>query len=370
MRVRINWSYVMAIAIAGGVAWWMSQGDIIRGGRADTTNSEPPPAERNAQADEERFAVRVRTFGARDRVDALSVRGRTEADTNVSVRVETSAQIEEVLVQEGAHVKAGDVLCKLDLGARRARVLHAQARLAQARLEYDANSQLVQKGFASQTVVAAMKAELDAAQATLEEAEQEFDHAEVEAPVDGIVQSPIVEVGEVLEPGGVCATLIKPDPMLFVGQVSEREIGKLSIGDNATVATVTGQNVDGTIRYIANAADPETRTFRIEILMPNADQEIRDGLTALAEIPLPSTRAHLISPGVLVLDDAGRLGVRTLADGDKVKFMPVNILADTASEGVWIAGLPETVTLITVGQDYVVHGEHVRAVFETAGAAQ
>ncbi|MEM1045695.1 MAG: efflux RND transporter periplasmic adaptor subunit [Pseudomonadota bacterium] len=366
----MKWSYLLAVAIAGGIAWWMLQGDIVVGGRADASNAVPPPAERNASSSEELFAVRVQTFAARERHTDLEIRGRTEADAKVSVRTETGARVEEVLVTEGALVNAGDVLCRLDGGARRAKVLQAKAKLAQAKLEFEANTKLSDKGFATQTKVATMKASLDAAQAEFEEAEIELDRIIITAPVSGTVQSPMVEVGEVLAQGDICATLVNVDPMLFIGQVSERDIGTLTIGDEARVETVVGDKATGRIRYIAPASDPETRTFRVEVMLANEDHRIRDGLTASARIPLPPTRAHLITPGVLVLNDAGRLGVRGINEENRVIFLPVRILADTPDQGVWLQGLPETVTIITVGQDYVVDGQEVRPVIETAEASQ
>lgn len=374
MKLRINWSYVLALAIACGIAWWMLHGEIVRGGRADAANATPPPAERVSADTEAPFAVRVRTFKARERNSVLTMRGRTEADTKVAVRAETGARVEEVLVGEGARVSPGDVLCRLDYGARRAKVLHAKAQLAQATMEYEASSELNKKGFAAETRVATLRAALDAAQATLEEAELELDRAIVRAPVAGTVQSPIVEVGEVLAAGDICASLINVDPMLFIGQVSERDIGLIQVGDKATVRTVTGDSVEGRIRYIAHAADPETRTFRIEIQMANADRRIRDGLTASATVPLEATRAHLMTPGLLVLDDSGRLGVRTVGEDAVVRFVPVEIIADTGADGVWVGGLPDEVRIITVGQDYVVAGQKVEPVpdksVETAEAQQ
>jgi len=370
MALGIRWSYVLAVAIAGGIGWWMSQGEIIVGGRADSPNAEPPPAERNARTSQELFSVRVATFTAQDRLSALEIRGRTEADAKVSVRVETGARVQELFVREGARVAVGDPLCRLDLGARRAKMLQAKAQLAQARLEYEANTKLNTKGFATEMKVASMKASLDAAAAEVQEAEIEMNRAIIKAPVAGTVQSPMVEVGEVLSQGGICATLINVDPMLFIGQVSERDIGKIEVGGEAHVETVVGDKVSGDIRYISPASDPETRTFRVEIQIPNADREIRDGLTAAANIPLPVTKAHLMTPGVLVLNDAGKLGVRTVTSEDLVKFMPVNILADTGSKGVWINGLPDEVTIITVGQDYVIEGQKVVPVVETAEVRQ
>jgi len=74
--------------------------------------------------------------------------------------------------------------------------------------------------------------------------------------------------------------------------------------------------------------------------------------------------AHRISPALLALDDEGRVGVRTLDGDNRVVFNLVKILNDDGGS-VWISGLPETATLITVGQELVVPRQQVDAVFET-----
>jgi multidrug efflux system membrane fusion protein len=164
--------------------------------------------------------------------------------------------------------------------------------------------------------------------------------------------------------------LINVDPMLFIGQISERDVGKVAVGNGATVETVIGDKVDGTIRYISPAADPETRTFRVEIQIPNTDHTIRDGLTASARIPLPAGKAHLMTSGVLVLNDAGELGVRTVGPQNDVAFQPIKILADAGSDGIWVSGLPLEVTIITVGQDYVTDGQKIQPILQSADAGQ
>ena len=78
--------------------------------------------------------------------------------------------------------------------------------------------------------------------------------------------------------------------------------------------------------------------------------------------------AHQISPAVLALDDSGQSGVHTVGADGRVRFRPVDIVAD-GGEGVWVTGLPETVTLITVGHQLVVDGERVEVRLEGGSEA-
>ena len=114
----------------------------------------------------------------------------------------------------------------------------------------------------------------------------------------------------------------------------------------------------------ASSADPATRSFAIEIELPNADGSLRDGLTATATVNLGTAPAHLLPQSVLTLDDQGVLGVRSVVD-NVVEFHPVTIIGDTR-EGIWVTGLPPRVDVITVGQEYVVPGQKVNATNVTA----
>jgi len=94
----------------------------------------------------------------------------------------------------------------------------------------------------------------------------------------------------------------------------------------------------------------------------NADQSIRDGQTADIAIQTEGTPAHLLPASAMTLSDDGALGLRVVIDGI-VRFAPVRMIRDTAN-GVWLAGLPEMVDVITVGQEFVTDGTPVRITYE------
>ena len=162
-----------------------------------------------------------------------------------------------------------------------------------------------------------------------------------------------------LAQGQPCATIVQLDPLVFIGQVPEARIGLARLGLEATITTVTGQSVAGKVNYISSTADTATRSFPVEIEVPNADGDIRDGITATATVNMGTAPAHLLPQSVLTLNDDGVLGVSTV-EGEAVKFVPVQIASDTR-EGVWVLGLPVSVDVITVGQEYVTDGQIVEA---------
>lgn len=354
----MNVKILLAALLAGALALWMLSGNVIVSGTADEATIRPP-AERS-ETGASLFRVRAAISQAVERPRTLTLRGRTRADALVHVAAETPGRVIDRPVSRGFIVEKGDALCQLDEGVKAAELARAEAERAKAQLEYDAASRLQGRGFESETRVAATRAALDAAEAAVAAAELELERTTVRAPLAGVVQEPLVEMGAVLAVGEVCATIVDADPIIVTGQVAERDVTDLRLGSQVTVDLVTGETVEGELTFVSRTADPDTRTFKVEITVPNENGALRDGVTAEALIPLPPVTAHRLSPGVLTLSDAGQVGVRTVDDDRIVNFLPVTITKQD-TEGVWVTGLPDMVTIITVGQDYVVEGQEVIA---------
>ncbi|MBZ8134216.1 efflux RND transporter periplasmic adaptor subunit [Afifella sp. IM 167] len=354
--MRIRFSYILATALAAGVSYYMLTGRIIIGGEPETA---PQPIAEAERADEAPPKVQVEPHEAVMRVASLAIRGRTEAENLVEVKAQTGGIVEKRPVHKGQEVEPDALLCVIERGAREAQLAQAKAKLAQAKVDIAAQEALASKGYAAKNQIPAMQAAVNAAEASVAEAELELKRTEVRAPIGGTLQDPIANVGDVVALGGTCATIIDADPMKMIGQVSEQEIAAVHKGQKANVTLITGESAEGTVTYIATSADAQTRTFRVEISVPNPQGTIRDGLTAVAQIPLGGKKAQLVSSSYLTLSDEGEVGVRTVEDGI-VHFRPVEIVGD-APNGLWVSGLADEVDIITVGQEFVTEGGKVDA---------
>jgi len=175
--------------------------------------------------------------------------------------------------------------------------------------------------------------------------------------LSGILETENAELGSLLQPGSACATWISLDRIHVVAFVPEQEIGRLTLNAPARANLITGQTLDGSVSFLSRSADEVTRTFRVEVRVDNPALSIRDGVTAELMIGLDGEKAHLLPQSAMTLNDEGQLGVRVNEDG-VAKFMPVSMIRDEA-DGVWLAGLPETVEVIVVGQDFVTDGRAI-----------
>lgn len=388
--MRAYVSYGIALLIVLGLAVWLGSGVLIQGGQGPGKGEKPVVAlvgggeaseehhevaegeidpsltiaERNDAAgggeNAKPRSVRIQISTAQAKPIEVPLRGRTKAAAAVSVVAQTSGTVQAVGVTKGQSVKAGDLLCTLDQGARQAAVAQAQASVDQAQSSYDANAALREKGLAAENSGLPLEAALKGAQAALQNAQLELARTEIKAPVDGVVADPLATVGSMLAPGAPCASVVQLDPMLFVAAVPEARIAYARLGLNAVVTTVTGDKADGTVTYLSPTADEATRSFAVEISLPNPDHKLRDGVTADAIVNVGTATVHILPQSVLTLDDKGVLGIRTVEEGNKVAFYPANIIKDSA-EGVWLIDLPFKINVITVGQDFVQPGQVVDA---------
>ena len=248
-------------------------------------------------------SVTVLNSTAAEKAKKIKVSGTTEADKLIKIRAEASGTVVSRPVQQGQFVKKDQLICQL----------------------YNASRSSYPK---------------------------------VKAPFDGYLETFSVKEGDYLNTGAVCATIIDPDPMRLIGEVSEKEINFVKVGAKAEAELISGKKVEGVVSFVSTSANKGTRTFRVEIDVKNPDRSIRDGVSAQIAIKGDTILAHKISPSILMLGEAGELGIRTVNEDDQVEFKKIDILEDSM-EGIWITGLPKNTRIITVGQEYVFQGQTV-----------
>lgn len=322
---------------------------------------DPAPAPLNGAAAPPVMQVRVETLQAANITEDVTMTGRTQASRRVQLRSEVAGQLQALERRRGDRVDGEEIIARIDQGNRAARVEEAQRRLNQREIEYNAARQLAAEGHTSRVRLAQAHADMEAARATLTDAQLQLAHTEIRAPFDSIIFRQHVEIGDYVGIGDPLFTLVDLDPLEIRGFVTERDITRIRPGVPVTARLAGGATAEGTVTYIAPAADEDTRTFAVEISLPNGGGALVDGLTAEVRIPLAPQPAHRISPAVLTLNDDGQVGVKTVDAASRVEFVPVRIVSDHPDH-MWVAGLPETARVITVGQEFVRPGQTVNAI--------
>ncbi len=353
-------SWLLSGGIIITVALWLVSGQFSTGSATDTIAKEAAAASVASKN-----AVRVRTQTAEQVQRTITVNGKTAPARTVNIAAETDGRIESIGAERGANLERGGIIVRLDMRDREARLAHAQATVKQREVEYDGRLKLKSESYVSEAQLQEAVALLEAARAELTRAELDLDYRIVRAPFGGALQAREVEVGDFVKRGDAIATYVDNRTIIVSANLSEFDAHHVDVGDAAEAGLATGETVQGQIRYIAPVADEATRTFGVELEIGNADGALRVGGTAELRIPAEEVLAHRVSPSLLTLDDAGNVGIKIIDRNGLVKFVVADI-ALSSNDGIWLAGLPQTATIITVGQGYVESGAKVDTVPESA----
>lgn len=354
----MNRSAITAVLITAGAVAWVLSGQL---GNGTTPPDGAPPTATEVRPEPPLQSVRVARLTARPMVDAVVLQGRTEAWRAVDVRAEVRGRVDAVLVDKGQPVTAGAVVVRLAVDDRKAVLDQARALLAQRRIEHDAAAALHRRGNASDVQLATARANLDAAEAAVRRAEIDLERTAIRVPFDGVLDRRPVHLGDYVDVGDVVASVVDLDPLRIVGFATEANVAQLRVGASGHALIVGAREVEGRVAYVAAQADAATRTFRVELEVPNPDHRLVSGLTAQLRLPLHERLAHFVSPSALSLADDGSIGVKVVDAADTVRFLPVTILG-TAPDGIWLGGLPPDIRLIIIGHDYVAAGNRVKPV--------
>ena len=346
--------------VSGGIvlliALWLVSGQFQT---EEQEAAEPATAEAAA-----RSAVRVRTQTAEEVMRTIVVNGKTAPARIANLAAETDGRVVHIGAERGASLERGDVILRFDERDRSARLAQAEAMVRQREVEYAARERLKSESYVSEAQLQEAVALLETAKAELMRARLDLGYMTVRAPFAGALQSRAVEIGDFVKRGDPIATYVDNRTIIVSANLSEFDARYVDVGARAEARLATGETVRGLIRYVAPVADEATRTFLVELEVDNNDGVLRTGGTAELRIPAETVLAHRISPSLLTLDDAGNVGVKIVNEVGQVDFVVADIALST-SDGVWLAGLPETATIITVGQGYVGAGALVNAVPES-----
>lgn len=358
--------WLLAGIVAAVVIVWLASGSLgnLTSGEGERTTAARP-------ADTAPTRVQVRAQQAEPVTRFIGVYGRTAPARVVDIKAETNGRVEALEAARGQQVRKGAVMVRLDLRDRQARLEQAQASVAQHQTAYEGQLELKAKGYVSDTQIAETLAKLEAAKAELVRAELDLDYRLIRAPFDGVIQERSVELGDFVRAGDPVLTFVDNTRLIVTASIAEQDARFVAVNNEALAKLVTGQQVRGRIRYIAPVADESTRTFTVELEVPNAGGKLPSGVTAEMQIPAGEMPAHKVSPAILSLAADGQIGVKTVGADNRVVFTPVEI-ARSEPDGVWVTGLAASANIITVGQGYVSAGQQVEAVFgkpDTALAA-
>jgi len=332
---------------------WMATGEVRM---AEKDAPAAPQAEKASLP-----AVQVEQRQSRLYQPGLLLQGQIEPWQSVSISARIPGTVESLNVSLGDRVEAGQIMATLSEDGRRAAVTRWQSRLRKLEADLSAARRLRERELISESEILTLQSELATAKAELAEVQNLIDHLTPKAPFAGTINHKSVDEGDLVQVGSPLFELVRIDRLKAVGQVPQQSVSQVATGQSVNIETLDGDTLNGEVRFVASAANPQTRSFAVEIAIDNPERKRVAGGSATLRIALPEVDAMFVSPAYLSLDDNGRPGIRHVNENDEVVFSNVRLLSIT-TEGAWVTGLPSEIRLITRGAGFVSLGQKVRPV--------
>lgn len=297
----------------------------------------------------------------------IKLSGATQPDKRAVLAARSEGVVNALSLTKGAAITADQVVMTLEGPETVARAKIAQIALDQRERELKVAEDLFTRGNKPEIQVISARSDRDAAEAELTLARAALDRLELKAPFAGLVDTVDVEMGEWVQSGAPVATILSLDPIIVRAEVSELDIANVQPGSKAFMTLVDGTKMEGKVRFVAREASAATRTFPVEIALPNPGVLIPAGMTTQVELLAPAVSTVIVPRSVITLSEKGEVGLRVVGADNLARFVTVQIIDDTEA-GMIVAGVPADVRIIVAGQDLVRDGDLVD-VTEVAAAA-
>jgi len=356
---------VAALIVLIGAGAWIATGEFASVGSDASAKSETAAQAAEAPVAEPAAEVAplIRTVGGMvpefaDHARRINLSGTTQPDKRAVLAALSDGVVNLLALTKGDAITEGAVVMTLEGPEILARARISEIALEQREREFGVAQRLFSGGNTPEIELTGARSARDAAEAELTLARAIVDKLELESPFSGLVDSVDVELGEWVQTGAPIATILSLDPILVHAEVSELDIGHVVTGAKALIRLVNGTEMEGTVRFVAREASAETRTFPVEIALPNPDAIIPAGMTTEVELFAESVRAITVPKSVITLSTDGQIGLRVAGADNIARFVTIDIVDDT-DEGLVVTGVPEDVRIIVAGQDLVRDGDTV-----------
>ena len=314
--------------------------------------------------EEKPIAVTVASAQTRNLEISKTYTGTLEGWKQARIYSSIPEAIVDLPVAQGSLVQAGQPIILLDKEGPSSHFQQSEAMYHDAKDNYDRMSKLFNEGAISQQTYNSLKTAYDVAKANFDAATQQV---ELSSPISGILTDLAVNVGQYAPIGIPLATIAQTDKMRLNIYVDSRSAAFLKTGQKTTIAMdIPGNNqaeVEGVVADVSKSADPDTRSFKVEIQINNSDKTLQPGIFARAEITVAELNGILTVPKEAIYTVEGVSKVFKL-DGNRAKEQSIAIGESSAEYVQVLSGLSAGDNVIVLGRSQVENGSLVKVVIE------
>ncbi len=299
----------------------------------------------------------------------VELQGSVETDQNLVLTPEMSGVLTNVYVKEGQKVSKGQILAKVDDGGMSQQLAQMQVQADLAKTTYERQKRLWDQKIGSEIQYLQAKSNYEGMQKSISSMQQQVGKSNVRAPFSGIIDDLITEQGSVVSPGMTpLMRIVNLNEMYIAADVPESYLADVVTGKNVAVEfPVLNKKLDAKVSQTGSFINPDNRTFKVEVDVPNKDKSIKPNLTARLKInDYTNETAILIPQSIISENAAGEQYVYVLKDRQGEKAVASRVIIETGrTQGDFIEvikGIEDGNYIIEEGARSVKDGQTVKII--------
>jgi membrane fusion protein (multidrug efflux system) len=321
---------------------------------------EPPPVN-----------VQVLVIQPEPRVaDVMDLPAVVEPNRVVRVSAEVAGRIEKLTLDDGAPVKAGDMILELNTDLLKAEYDRALAQNVFDKAEVERMDKLLVGGAATERQRDETAARLRISTATVAQMKAHLDRTRIVAPIGGVINRVSVEKGEYMQPGTVIADIVDTTVVKVAVDVPERDVQFVRLGDEGRVrAVVRGEEREflGRVTFQSSLADSLTRVSRCEVTVANRDGTLRSGQIVRVRLVRRVIENAIMIPLLSVIPlESGKAVYVAVGDMAQQRIVTLGFLRGREAQAT--SGIEAGDRLIVAGHRFVGPGQKIKVVEDAASA--
>jgi membrane fusion protein (multidrug efflux system) len=291
--------------------------------------------------------------------DAQSV-GTLRSRQSVTLRPEVPGRVAEIAFADGARIRKGQLLVRLDDALQKAELSQAQAQLSIARANLKRNEELVTQGFVAQRALDESRASLQVAEAQVQLAEARFARMRIVAPFDGTLGLRTVNLGDYVKDGADLVNLEDTSTLLVDFRLPERYQSRLAVGQSVLVQldALPGKDFKAQVQAVNPLVEANARSLQVRASLPSGKGDaVRPGMFARVNTVFSVNDQALVVPEEAVVPQGGKQFVFRLekeGEGEAIKTVSrrteVKLGVRRGAQVQVLEGLSEGDTVVVAGQ--------------------
>ncbi|MGC1472077.1 MAG: efflux RND transporter periplasmic adaptor subunit [Psychroserpens sp.] len=264
----------------------------------------------------------ITTFKANPEVfnHVLELQGNVTTKDLLTITPEYNGILTNMFVKEGQSVSKGQILAKIDDGGLSQQLAQLKIQSQLAKTTFERQKRLWDQKIGSEIQFLQAKSSYESQQESVNQLNQQIAKTTVRAPFSGTIDDVITEQGSVVIAGQTqLMRIVSLDNMYIETEVPERYVTDVVKGKNVTVnLPVLGKTIDTKVRQASDFINPANRTFKVEIEIPNKDNDVKPNLTARLKINDYTNEQALLIPQSVISENAdGEQYVYVVMDKNK-----------------------------------------------------